>query len=1218
MAIIGRVVPARSPYWRLGATVSLAAAVVLAAVAGSRYLVPILSNLRGESAQTSERSHVLGAFAQLPLSFEPNQGQADNRVKFVSRRSNFTIFLTRDGATLSMHGATPALGGTGSSLNPRAALRYIGNQKRERSDNVSFKFTGASPAAKIKGADKLQTVTNYLIGSDPAKWHSSIPNYTKVKYESIYPGVDLVFYGNYGRLEYDIDVAPGVDPQVIQMEFDDAQGIKLNGAGDLLLHAGKNQVALGRPIAYQEGNGARRAVAAKYVLHGSSEVTIALGDYDRKKPLTIDPAIMYSTYIGGTMAQGQAVAVDASGSAYLTGWTCCVNDFPKASGYQGNLTGIDNAFVAKFSADGKSLVYSTYLGGSQIDIATGIAVDSKGDAYVTGFTNSTNFPTAPSQGTALTGGFDAFVTELNPNGNGLIYSRYLGGSADDVASAIAVDATGLAYVTGQTFSTDFPTTASAYQQNNPSSGAIGAGFLARIDPPANSGSDSQLYYATYFGGQSPGGNALLTGAAIGGPPGNVYVVGGGGIAVPVTTGVPFGGTFDAVVADFDTTQSGKSSVLFSEFIGGSGFDTATGVATQLGCTVNCPAFISGYTFSADLDLLGARATIGGWDDAFIAKVDPHGGLNYINYVGGSGFDEASGAAVDSKGDELVVGVTFRGADLLGPITEILQQPPSATGALFTSSNGGASFAASSWSSAKAGSITFNGLAIDKSVTPSIIYAGTDQNGFWRSPDGGLTFFQSAAFGAGVKISAVAVETGIGGGPKTVYVAAGSTIWISTDAGQTFVQGGAIPFPGPVNVYFIGSEEPVPGSNNPDFFVFLGTDHGFFVSTNAGQSYSAATGLTIGKQKTQVFSGVRDTTTTSYYIGTDKGVFVSTNDGAAFTPTNLNSNAVLSMAVDTSTTPSTVYAATYGNGVIASTDGFNTKFTYGETAPSSNLNYVAVDDETTNPAIVYAGAGDNLAFGTVWRSADAGNTYTQLDPGSFNQPCCIFPLSVNSGEIFAGNYREADAFIAKMAPQGSFIAGSSVLGGSNYDSALGVAVDSSDNAYVGGLTFSPDFPEINAEQASMGAGGSGVVNAFVTKVGYTSSAKLTITPAINFGTQILRTPSRPRIATVTNTSKTESVALGDIRISGVRADDFQIMSGNNPPASARSKKAAAVPPCGPTLAPKSKCEITIEFTPLELEKGEQVGLLVPTNGIVNPKTNTSTLASLILGASKRPR
>ncbi len=352
----------------------------------------------------------------------------------------------------------PRLEASRVALIARAALRYIASHDRAHSDSVSFKFKGANPAAKVTGSEKLQTISNYLVGNDPAQWHSSIPNYSRVQYQSIYPGVNVVFYGNHGRLEYDIDVAPGVDPRIIQMQFDDPQGIKLNRAGNLVLHAGKNEIALGQPVAYQETNGTRRTVAANYVLNGHSEVAIALGDYDRNKPLIIDPAIMYSTYLGGTFAQGQAIAVDGAGEAFLSGWTCCVNDFPTRGAYQGSLTGINNAFVAKFSADGKSLIYSTYLGGSNIDVSTGIGVDSSGDAYVTGFTNSSNFPTAPLNDTSLTGGFDAFVAELNPGGNGLIYSRYLGGSQDDVASGIAVDAKGLAYVTGQTLSTDFPTT----------------------------------------------------------------------------------------------------------------------------------------------------------------------------------------------------------------------------------------------------------------------------------------------------------------------------------------------------------------------------------------------------------------------------------------------------------------------------------------------------------------------------------------------------------------------------------------------------------------------------------------------------------------------------------------------------------------------------------------------------------------------------------------
>ncbi len=1183
----------------------LTAATACIVLVGDRGREPIS---QAPASLTTQRSQVLNTFAQMPLSFEPNQGQTDGRVKFLSRRSNFTIYLTSDGATLSMRSTRPGLGSVGSSLNLRQALRQVGSERSAPSEDVSFKFKGANPAPRIRSAGKLQTVTNYLIGNDPANWHSSIPNYTRVKYESIYPGVDVIFYGNYGRLEYDIDVAPGVDPHVIQMEFDDAQGVRLDHAGNLLLHAGNKDIALGRPIAYQEVDGARRPVSANYVIKGTSQVAIAVGAYNRSIPLIIDPVIMYSTYLGGTMAEAQAVAVDAAGEAFISGWTCCANDFPTTGAYQGSLSGIHNAFVAKFSADGKSLLYSTYLGGSGTDISTGVGVDSKGDAYVTGLTNSTDFPTMPSHHTALAGGFDAFVTELNPSGNALLYSRYFGGSQDDVASGIAVDTNGLAYVAGQTFSVDFPTTPSAYQPTNPSGGSVSEGFLARIDPPASPGNDPNVYYATYFGGPAPNGNVVLTGAANGGPAGDVYVVGGAGGGVPVTTGLGFGGTFDAVVANFDTNQNGSSSVISSEFVGGSGFDFGTAIATQSACTVNCPAFITGYTFSADLNLIGARSLFGGLDDAFIAELDSHGGLSYLNYVGGSSFDEGTGSGVDSKGDQIIAGVSFRSADLKGPITETLQPQPSSYGALFTSNDDGASFAPANWPSAQAGSISFGGIAIDKSVTPSIIYVGTNQNGLWESVDGGLTFYQVAF--AGTQVSAVGVQTGIGTGPKLLFLTTPAGIFVSADAGGSFIPRGSIPIAGPANVYFLGSEEPVPGSNNTDFFVFAGTDHGLFVSTDDGNSFTAATGLATGNQRTQVFSGVRDTTSGTYYVGTDKGVFQSTNNGTSFTPTSLNSSAVLSMAADTSTTPSTVYAATYGGGVVASTDGFNSNLTVGETAPSSNLNYVAVDDATSNPATVYVGSGDNLSVGTAWSSTDAGHTYTQLDPANFDQPCCIFPLAVNAGEIFAGNYLEADAFVAKMTPAGSFISGMGALGGSNHDRPVGLAIDSSDNAYAAGLTYSSDFPMVNPEQAKLG-GGSGVVNAFLTKIGYSSPAKLTITPQIDFGTQILRTPSKPKTAIVTNKSKTETVSLGYIRVSGSQVNDFQIISGATPLTATKSK----IPPCGISLAPKSKCSVTIVFTPLALGP-VSIALLVPNNGAINPKIGTSTLPTLLVGNSKR--
>jgi hypothetical protein len=1227
---------------------------VLAAAAAGLFAAwsAVLSRPRqphaGRALAMERRGRFARVFAALPLAFEPNEGQARTDVRFVAHNAGLGVSLMRDGVVLSLQRPPDGPLKLNGAPNPRAAARHLSQRGNQPPDRLRIEFKGANPAAAAAGLDRLPGVSNYFTGREPAQWRTSIPNYARVKYSSIYPGIDLIFYGNrQGRLEYDFDVAPGSAPGAIRLGFNGAERVRIARDGDLLLTAHSGGLAFGRPIAYQEIGGVRHPVRAEYALGASSEVTIKVGDYDRARPLIVDPAIVYSTYFGGTSAQIEAIAVDAAGEAFVAGWTCCGDDLPTVGAYQPHLLGTANAFVAKFSADGKSLVYSTYLGGSDTDIATGIAVDDSGDAYVAGITDSPDFPAMPAQATALAGGFDAFVTMLNPAGDGLVYSRYVGGSQDDLASAIAIDANGSAYIAGQTFSTDFPVTGSAYQAANPSGGAIGAGFLARIDPPASAGDAAQLYYATYFGGPSPGGAVTLAGIASGGPAGTVYVAGGAGADAPVTIGQAFGGASDAIVADFDTGQSGAASLAFSEFIGGSGFDMATSVATQAGCLSNCPAFVGGYTFSADLDLIGAGGHHGGLEDGFVAEVDPHSGLNYVDYIGGSSFDAAYGVAADSAGDAIATGVTFRPADFPGPFSDVLQPLRAPQGALFISTDGGATFSGNSWPGAQAGSITLNGLAIDNTVTPAIVYAGTNSAGMWRSKDGGQTFAPSAF--AGGQVTAVAVDAGpLAGapspsplpsfsptptpsstptssptpsptpspsptptpGPQTAFAASGGLIYVSNDGGANFVQEGAIPVSGPVTTYFLSADDYGVLGGATNFYVFAGTDHGFFRSTDLGATFTAASGIASGRQRTQVFSGARDFSTGTYYAGTDKGVFISTDNGATFAPTSLNFAPVLSLAIDDSTNPPTVYAGVFGSGVIASTDGFNQDMVSSASLPPSSISYVAIDGQSSNPATVYAGVAENFAVGSLWKSTDAGHTYSQVAASQLDAPCCIFPVAVSNGDIFAGNYLEADAFAAKISSDGSELLAGSYLGGGSHDQGAAVAVDAAGDAYVGGSTYSADFPVLGAAQGAPGGAGNGSVNGFVTKIAYLGKGLAKAPLVINFGKQFVRGSGKTRAVTITNASKTDTLQLGYVRISGNAAQDFQIVSGGNSLIRG-ARRSAGIPACGPTLAPKSKCRVTITFTPLAAG-GRVAALLMPSD------SSKGTIATVLIGKGKLRR
>src|SRR5206468_2227249 len=358
------------------------------------------------------------------------------------------------------------------------------------------------------GIDRLASKSNYFIGNDPAKWKTDVPHYARVKYSQLYPGVDLIFHGNQRQLEYDFVVAPGSDPRCIRFAFEGASRVEIGKEGELLVTSKSgNQIQQHRPVIHQEVGGERHDIAGGYVIKGRREVGFKIAAYDRDRPLVIDPILSYSSYLGGATPSPHspidsgalAIAVDATGNMYVTGFTSTI-DFPTANPEQPAYGGgLYDVFVTKIDPSGSTLVYSTYLGGMNAEKAFAIAVDSAGSAYITGFTQSPNFPTIltafqPVSTTGILPGnsSDASVTKLSPAGNALVYSTYLGGSTNaDNAFGIAVDSSGCAYVTGYTYSTSFPT-------QNPLQANLAGGsdiFVTKFSPAGNT-----LAYSTYLGG----------------------------------------------------------------------------------------------------------------------------------------------------------------------------------------------------------------------------------------------------------------------------------------------------------------------------------------------------------------------------------------------------------------------------------------------------------------------------------------------------------------------------------------------------------------------------------------------------------------------------------------------------------------------------------------------------------------------------------------------
>jgi hypothetical protein len=603
-----------------------------------------------------------------------------------------------------------------------------------------MKLVGANSDAAVAGVDRQPGVVSYLIGNDPKKWHSGIPTYGKVNYVQIYPGVDLVFYGNQRQLEYDFIVAPGADPSRIAWQIDGASAT-LDAEGNLVLSAANGPASFKKPVLYQMDGDKKIGVEGSFEVAGD-QIRFRLGSYDHSRALIIDPVLSYASYLSGsgndyignttgpgiaTPGSSQGLAVDSEGSAYVTGHTYSV-DFPTQNPYQGappaKVSGVPpgdwpSAFVTKFSPDGSSLVYSTYLGGNGFDIAYAIAVDSKGDAYVTGMTDSPDFPTTagayqticdpapynPGQSeSSACGGSNAsaFVTELNPTGTGLVYSTFLGGYAYAYATAIAVDSAGRAYIAGDeeeycstyyTFQSCFPTTSGAVIPGSATGGGSPQyAFVAAFDPTG-----AQLLYSTIFGDlngfkcASGCGGTYGTGVTVGAN-GYFYLVGEtmagdlpttAGVIQPTSGPLGSGGTYveawRGFIAKFSpVTSKGGVSLDYATYLGG--HTEALGDFIS-GITIDgeSNAYIVGYTNSPDFPVTaGAYSTVCGLEGncsaAHVTKLNPSASaILWSTFVGGAKSDGSDSVfwtgpvQLDGDGNVYIIGQCNQGFPMINPV-----------------------------------------------------------------------------------------------------------------------------------------------------------------------------------------------------------------------------------------------------------------------------------------------------------------------------------------------------------------------------------------------------------------------------------------------------------------------------------------------------------------------------------------------------------------------
>jgi Beta-propeller repeat len=632
---LGRAACAR--FWPEAAVGVLLAAgcVVVAGVVSGAAGARVASDGRQDAgAATLQTKAGADAYGALPLALVPNQGQLDPRVRFSAQAGAASFFFSEREAVVAFAGKKKGV-----------ALR--------------LRFPGASPDVVVGGERQAPGRVNYLLGADPEKWRTNVPTYGEVRYRGLWPGIDLVFRGGRGELKYELHVAPGASLAQVRLAYAGARHLSLDSRGHLLIETALGTLRDSRPVSYQLVKGKRVPVASRFLLDGSS-YGFAVPRYDRSRPLVIDPGLVYSTYLGGAnwADYGYGIAVDGAGNAYVTGQTGSL-DFPTTAGafdtsFNGPACcGADSydAFVAKLNAAGTALVYSTYLGGGGADSGSRIAVDGAGNAYVTGTTSSTDFPTTAGAFDRSANGKDAFLTKLNAAGSALGYSTYLGGSLDDMGGAIAVDDAGSAYVTGYTNSVDFPSTAGAFDQS------FNGGYDAFVTK-LNAGG-SALGYSTFLGGNAfDGGHAVAVDGA-----GSAYVTGRVASAdFPVSAGAfdtSFNGNTDAFVAKLNAAGS---ALGYATYLGGGDLDIGNGIAVD--GTTN--AYVTGSTYSGNFP-----TTAGAFDtsynfggDAFVTKLNAAGSaLGFSTYLGGSGsmFSDETDAGrdidVDAAGSAYVTGET---------------------------------------------------------------------------------------------------------------------------------------------------------------------------------------------------------------------------------------------------------------------------------------------------------------------------------------------------------------------------------------------------------------------------------------------------------------------------------------------------------------------------------------------------------------------------------
>ena len=558
-----------------------------------------------------------------PLAFEPNRGQWQKGAAFGVRAAGFTALFRGDGIKYQLHAG-------------------------ERRTEVNMRWIGAAANRDIVAADQLPGTTNYYVGKDESRWITGMPTYRRLRVGAVYPGIDLVYYGTGKQLEYDLEVAPGADPGRIRLAIDGGKPT-IDADGNLVLETLAGTFAQHKPVAYQNFGGKRTPVSARYVVNEDGTVKLALGRYDKRQKLVIDPTIAWAATLGSGQNGGgtaTAVAVDSSGNVFVAGYTYAT-DFPLVNAFDNAITGACcgyyDAFVTKYSADGSTILFSTYYSGANNDYAYGLTVDGAGNAIIVGITNSADLSTKSPYQSTIKSLQDAFVAKFGPTG-AMLFGTFLGGSGPDTATAVAVDSSNNILVTGYTTSTDFPTKTGSYQMVN--NGNIDA-FLTKF-----SADGSTLLFSTYIGSTGiDQSNSIALG-----PDGSIYI---GGFtystAFPTVNAFQVSQPSPVGKSGFVTRFAASgASLIYSTYISGTAICQVSGLDVDSAGS----AYITG---TANLGFPTKNATqsvAGGGNDAFLTKLTADGSaLVYSTYLGGIYNDTGSAVRVDAAGNATVVGST---------------------------------------------------------------------------------------------------------------------------------------------------------------------------------------------------------------------------------------------------------------------------------------------------------------------------------------------------------------------------------------------------------------------------------------------------------------------------------------------------------------------------------------------------------------------------------